>query len=299
MPPKAIPGTANTSSRARKRVDEGSVGGEDTPMSSGVPPGGTPNGAGAAAKRRGGPSDGVSGVGSGGGANGGGGANSNGGSGGGVGAAGVGTSASTGAGASSIPPVAKRRRGDEFAGGVNGGSNGVGSGQRRNGGGNANMSMNVDEESKVIMDFGKLPVSSLTSYLTGFDLVPPMHPSPLSYSNPPLPHYLVNPPTHAQVHVQHPPSPGPSSATPANRPRRDPKLTREREQRRRSSRLAEEELVRDRRPPIMWDLVETERAMATIAQRHFEKVSVREGDTITAFLYAVRTKERTLKILPQ
>lgn len=48
--------------------------------------------------------------------------------------------------------------------------------------------------------------------------------------------------------------------------------------------------MRDRRPPIMWDMVETQRAMATIAQRHFEKHNVREGDAITAFLYAIRTK---------
>jgi hypothetical protein len=123
----------------------------------------------------------------------------------------------------------------------------------------------------------------VSAYLTKFELVPPIRPSPLSTSNPPLPSYLVNPPANAR-----PPTPPPvTSMTPANRPRRDAGNA----NRRRSTRLAEEEAGwKDMRPPILPDLADSEKALAMVAQRHFEKQSVRETDVVTAFVYAVKTK---------
>ena len=130
----------------------------------------------------------------------------------------------------------------------------------------------------------------LNGYLNKHDLFPPIYPSPASSATPPPPSHLINPPMYVRREVSPTPSLTTGGITPANRPRRDPKRDRD-GSRRRSSRLLEEESAwRDMRNPILADIDEAHGAIATIAQRHFERQTMREGDVITAFVYAVKTK---------
>ncbi|THH12828.1 hypothetical protein EW146_g7322 [Bondarzewia mesenterica] len=132
-----------------------------------------------------------------------------------------------------------------------------------------------DERRASIIDFGTLPKEALHRYLNQYDLIPHVYPSPLTALDPPPPSSLLQGPRSASRGL----SPA-VSITPANRPRRG-----SREQsRRRSSRLAEEEVPR--RTPILGDVGDVERVLATIAQAHFESNVVKEGDTLAAFMGA-------------
>ncbi|KAF7367417.1 hypothetical protein MSAN_00804300 [Mycena sanguinolenta] len=119
----------------------------------------------------------------------------------------------------------------------------------------------------------------LYRYLTQFDLVPPVYPSPLLANDPPPPATLDNPTRQGSR------APSPPPATPANRPRRESKD----QNRRRSSRLVEEEAPT--RPPILPDLDELHGVLAGIAERHFRDLPSINGreevDTLASFMCAV------------
>lgn len=124
-----------------------------------------------------------------------------------------------------------------------------------------------------------MSTSVLHRYLTQFDIVPDVYPSPLSADDPPSPASLCN----ALRISSRPPSPPPT--TPANRPRRE-----HREQsRRRSSRLLEEEIPT--RTPVLADVEELHGILASIAERHFRELSSINGreevDTLASFMCAV------------
>lgn len=95
-----------------------------------------------------------------------------------------------------------------------------------------------------LVEFVKMPMHVLYRYLTQFDIIPPVWPSPLSIEDPPQPSFLENPYRHTSR------APSPLPMTPANRPRRESKE----QNRRRSSRLIEEEPRS--RPPILADVEE-------------------------------------------
>jgi len=122
-----------------------------------------------------------------------------------------------------------------------------------------------------------MPADMLYRYMIQFDIVPVVHPSPLSAEDPPAPSSLADP------QRQHSRPPSPPAHTPANRPRRDPK---EAHNRRRSSRLLEEETRT--RTPILSDVTEYHGALASIVEHHFrETSSIKEVDTLAAFMCAV------------
>ena len=128
------------------------------------------------------------------------------------------------------------------------------------------------------MDFHAFPLEALHRYLLHADAVPQLNPSPCSMETPPLPSSLLNP------QIAAPPSPAPST-TPANRPKRDGRES----QRRRSSRLQEED-ARSRKAPILADAEAVHDVFATLAERHFEKTPIREGEALHQFILAVKTR---------
>ena len=128
------------------------------------------------------------------------------------------------------------------------------------------------------MDFSTLPVDALHRYLAQYDLIPAVHPSPLSVHDPPPPLSLLGPARGSSRGA----SPPLAVTTPANRPRRE-----SREQsRRRSSRLLEEE--GRARTPVLADVAEVQTVLARIAQRHFEGQVVKEVDSLASFMCAVK-----------
>ncbi|KAI9512309.1 hypothetical protein F5148DRAFT_1273768 [Russula earlei] len=128
-----------------------------------------------------------------------------------------------------------------------------------------------------VMDFSTLPVEALHRYLVQYDLIPAVHPSPLSVHDPPPPPSLLGP-IPASSRAASPPA----VTTPANRPRRE-----SREQnRRRSSRLLEGE--GRVRTPVLADVAEVQSVLAHIAQRHFEGQVVKEVDSLASFMCAVK-----------
>jgi hypothetical protein len=130
------------------------------------------------------------------------------------------------------------------------------------------------------MDFSTLPVDALHRYLAQYDLIPAVHPSPLSAHDPPPPSslLLVLEPGRSSSRATSPLA----VSTPANRPRRE-----SREQgRRRSSRLLEEE--GRTRTPVLADVAEVQNVLACIAQRHFESQVVKEVDSLASFMCAVK-----------
>ncbi|KAI0063135.1 hypothetical protein BV25DRAFT_1824684 [Artomyces pyxidatus] len=132
------------------------------------------------------------------------------------------------------------------------------------------------------MDFASLPMEALHRYLAQYDLIPSVHPSPLTAHDPPPPASLLHPLRGASRAL----SPV-STITPANRPRRE-----SREQsRRRSSRLLEEEPRG--RAPVLADVEEVHAVLAGIAQRHFEAQVVKEVDSLASFMCAVKAKGST------
>ncbi|KAJ6519246.1 hypothetical protein C8R45DRAFT_950671 [Mycena sanguinolenta] len=137
-----------------------------------------------------------------------------------------------------------------------------------------------DADSRVsLVEFIKMPTPVLYRYLTQFDLVPPVYPSPLLANDPPPPATLDNPTRQGSR------APSPPPTTPANRPRRESKD----QNRRRSSRLVEEEAPT--RPPILPDLDELHGVLAGIAERHFRDLASINGreevDTLASFMCAV------------
>ncbi|KAF8167881.1 hypothetical protein B0H34DRAFT_35690 [Crassisporium funariophilum] len=136
------------------------------------------------------------------------------------------------------------------------------------------------EPRKSLVEFNKMPTTMLYRYMTQFDIVPMIYPSPLSPEDPPPPSSLADPLR------QHSRPPSPPLLTPANRPRRDP---RDAQVRRRSSRLLEEEIRN--RTPILSDVVDVHGVLASVVERHFrESTSINgreEVDTLAAFMCAV------------
>jgi hypothetical protein len=127
------------------------------------------------------------------------------------------------------------------------------------------------------MDFSTLPVEALHRYLAQYDLIPVVHPSPLSAQDPPTPPSLLDPIGESSRG----PSP-PAVNTLANRPRRESRD----QSRRRSSRLLEED--GRVRTPVLADVAEVQNVLASIAQRHFESQVVKEVDSLASFMYAVK-----------
>jgi len=129
------------------------------------------------------------------------------------------------------------------------------------------------------MDFSTLPAEALHRYLAQYDLIPAVHPSPLSAHDPPAPPSLLEP-NWASSRGASPPA----VMTVANRPRREPRE----QNRRRSSRLLEEE--GRVRTPVLADVAEVQSVLANIAQRHFEGQVVKEVDSLASFMCAVKGK---------
>ena len=123
------------------------------------------------------------------------------------------------------------------------------------------------------VDFTTLPLEALHRYLVQYDLIPMVHPSPLTIHDPPPPPSLLEPPTQSSSRAVTP--------TPANRPRRE-------SSRRRSSRFLEEEARM--RTPVLADVGEVQTVLANIAQRHFESQIVKEVDSLASFMCAVKGK---------
>ncbi|EGN94103.1 hypothetical protein SERLA73DRAFT_188687 [Serpula lacrymans var. lacrymans S7.3] len=136
----------------------------------------------------------------------------------------------------------------------------------------------ADTDSKSsLIDFTSLSSAALYRYLTHFDIIPMVYPSPLTAEDPPPPSSLQDPSRHG--------SRGPSPftiITPANRPKRDPKE----QSRRRSSRLLEDDITS--RAPILADVDEVHAVLAGLAERHFRDHIVNEIDTLASFM--VKTK---------
>jgi hypothetical protein len=129
------------------------------------------------------------------------------------------------------------------------------------------------------MDFSTLPVEALHRYLAQYDLIPVVHPTPLSAHDPPAPPSLLDP---IRVSSRGPSPPGVSTHTLANRPRREARE----QSRRRSSRLLED--GGRVRTPVLADVAEVQSVLANIAQRHFESQVVKEVDSLASFMCAVK-----------
>lgn len=123
-----------------------------------------------------------------------------------------------------------------------------------------------------------MSVDELHRYMTQFDIVPPIYPSPMLPDDPPAPAYLGTAPRHASR------APSPLNQTPANRPRRE-----SREAQRRSSRLLEDDIPY--RTPALADISELQGVLAKMVEKHFrEQVSINgreEVDTLASFMCAV------------
>jgi len=130
------------------------------------------------------------------------------------------------------------------------------------------------------VEFFKMPTSVLYCYMAQYDIVPDVRPSPLTAEDPPSPMSLAS---------LHRPSPRaltpPAQTTPANRPRREPKE----QNRRRSSRLLEEETRS--RTPILADAHEVHSVLAAIIESHFRDMPPISGrdevDTLASFMCAI------------
>ncbi|KAG5646872.1 hypothetical protein DXG03_001948 [Asterophora parasitica] len=142
------------------------------------------------------------------------------------------------------------------------------------------------EQRPSLVEFVKMPMPVLYRYLTQYDIVPHVYPSPMTAEDPAPPSSLENPFRYS------PHEPSPPLLTPANRPRRDPKE----QSRRRSSRLLEE--TRNR-APILADLEELHVVLAGLVDKHFREmppISGREEvDTLASFMCAVEKSKGRLK----
>ena len=124
-----------------------------------------------------------------------------------------------------------------------------------------------------------MSMHALHRYMTQFDIVPQIYPSPVLPDDPPAPLLLGG----AGRTVSRAPSPT-TSQTPANRPRRE-----SRDSHRRSSRLLEEDLPY--RTPTLADVADLHGVLAKIVEKHFrESLSINgreEVDTLASFMCAV------------
>ena len=109
------------------------------------------------------------------------------------------------------------------------------------------------------VEFNKMSIHALHRYMTQFDIVPQIYPSPVLPDDPPAPLLLGG----AGRTVSRAPSPS-TSQTPANRPRRE-----SRESHRRSSRLLEEDLPY--RTPTLADVADLHGVLAKIVEKHFRE----------------------------
>ncbi|KAG1725563.1 uncharacterized protein EDB91DRAFT_1062125 [Suillus paluster] len=137
---------------------------------------------------------------------------------------------------------------------------------------------NTDNDLKSSTDFKNMPTAGLYRYLSHFNLIPPVYPSPLTAADPPSPDSLLDPVR------QNPRGVSPFAIPPSgNRSRRDPKD----QNRRRSSRLLEEN---ECRTPILADVAEFQAVLVAIAERHFQDHMVSEIDTLASFMVKTSTK---------
>lgn len=135
------------------------------------------------------------------------------------------------------------------------------------------------------IDFTTLPIEALYRYLAQFDVIPEVDPSPLTAQDPPPPSSLLQPRGERRSSSASP-APVLLPVTPANRPRRE---TSANVHRRRSSRLLEEDRV-PATTPVLADIADFHGALASIAEKHFHQHSVKELDTLTSFISAVKAK---------
>ncbi|KAG0703046.1 hypothetical protein DFH29DRAFT_804024 [Suillus ampliporus] len=135
----------------------------------------------------------------------------------------------------------------------------------------------ADNDFKSSIDFKNMPTAGLYRYLSHFNLIPPVYPSPLIAADPPSPDSLLDPVR------QNPRGLSPFAVPTSGRPRRDPKD----QSRRRSSRLLEEN---ECRTPILADVAEFQAVLAAIADRHFQDHAVSEIDTLASFMVKTSTK---------
>jgi len=150
----------------------------------------------------------------------------------------------------------------------------------------------IREEYSTKVNFTALPAEALREYMDKHDLVAPIFPSPASSLTPPPPKDLMNPPPMIpRRELSRTPSPlglSTGGIPPAGRRRGDNRASKDR---RRSSRLLEEENGwKEMRKPILADLEDAHKAMAVVCQRHYERELVRETDAVTAFLFAVHNQ---------
>ncbi|KAI0641124.1 hypothetical protein C8Q79DRAFT_885559, partial [Trametes meyenii] len=178
--------------------------------------------------------------------------------------------------------------------GAGGGGGAGGAGGQTNAAGEAAHRADAREDRVSLIDFTALPSDALHRYLSHFDLVPDLDPSPLSVEDPGPPSSLLRPKSHVPPHGHAlrrtstsspvPAPPGPMQ-TVGSRARREGGGTR-----RRSSRLVEEEQRAPGPPPVYGDIAEVEGVLAGMAERHFRAQEVREVDTLAAFMCAVQAK---------
>ncbi|KAH8101522.1 hypothetical protein BXZ70DRAFT_1007351 [Cristinia sonorae] len=133
------------------------------------------------------------------------------------------------------------------------------------------------------IDFNTLPTTTLHRYLAQYDLIPDVDPSPTTAHDPPPPSHLLNPVASRHSSSRSPP---PLPVTPANRPRRETSAS---GNRRRSARLHDEDLAPSV-VPVLADVAEFHGMLAAIAERHFREHMVREVDTLTTFMFALKGK---------
>ncbi|KAH9939009.1 uncharacterized protein BXZ73DRAFT_89096 [Epithele typhae] len=161
----------------------------------------------------------------------------------------------------------------------------------------ANAHVPERDERTSLVDFTALPTDALHRYLALFDLIPDLDPSPWGVEDPGPPSALLKPKSHVPGHGHalrrtSTASPGPvgvgTSANANGRSRRDPG-------RRRSARLVDEERV-PAPPPVYGDIGDVDGMLATIAERHFRDVQVKEVDTLAEFMFKVKTIGRVRDI---
>jgi hypothetical protein len=131
--------------------------------------------------------------------------------------------------------------------------------------------------------FTTMPPGAIYQYLTHFDLVPSVYPSPLSADDPPPPSSLE----HQPREPVRPISPSPSTGlTPANRPRRGDSKEKSQGRRRTTRHMSEEGRFRC---PVLADIEEAYRVLAGIAEAHFvSQVRREEVDILASFMCKVK-----------
>ncbi|KAF7795223.1 hypothetical protein EIP86_006373 [Pleurotus ostreatoroseus] len=142
------------------------------------------------------------------------------------------------------------------------------------------------EANNSLIDFNALPTEALHRYLSQFDIVPEVDPLPTTAQDPPHPSSLLHTRAHGHGSTASPP-PQSLPITPANRPRREPSASVNRT--RRSSRLLEDD-GRQYLMPVVADSGEIHTCLAQIAARHCKDYSVKEVDTLAAFMCTVKAK---------